>query len=76
MNSSPAWALGIELRVFMLARQALLPLKPLHQPFFVLGIFEIGSLELVALGWFRTVMFLITASGVARITGMSHWLLI
>jgi hypothetical protein len=30
----------------MLARQALLPLGPLYQSFLVLGIMEIGSLEL------------------------------
>jgi hypothetical protein len=39
---------------------------------FVLGIFEIGSLKLFDLGWIRTTIFMISASWVARITGVSH----
>jgi hypothetical protein len=31
--------------------QAFLPLEPLHQPFFVIGFFEIGSCALFAPGW-------------------------
>jgi hypothetical protein len=38
----------------------------------VLGIFEIGSHELFAWGWLRTTILLISASWVARITGVSH----
>jgi hypothetical protein len=34
----------------MLARQALLPLEPLHQPFFLMDFFEIGSLGTICLG--------------------------
>jgi hypothetical protein len=46
--------LAFELRPSCIARQALyLPLKPLHQPFFVLGIFEIGSFELFAWAGFE-----------------------
>jgi hypothetical protein len=39
--------LRFELRGLMLARHTL-PLESLHQPFFVLGIFKIGSHELFA----------------------------
>jgi hypothetical protein len=50
----------------MLARQALLLLEPLYQPFFfflfVMNIFEIGSVELFARGWLQTVILLISAS--------------
>jgi hypothetical protein len=42
-------------------------------PFFVLGIFKIGSLKLFAQGWPRTMILLISASWVAEIIGMSHW---
>jgi hypothetical protein len=55
----------------MLARWALLLLEPLHQSFFMLGFFEIGSGELFALGWLQTAILLISASSVARITGMN-----
>jgi hypothetical protein len=34
---------GFELRAFTLFRLVLLPHKPLHSPFFLLGIFKIGS---------------------------------
>jgi hypothetical protein len=49
-----------------------LHLEPLYQPFFVKVFFEIGSLEPFAQGWLRTAILLISASRVARITGMSH----
>jgi hypothetical protein len=49
-----------------------LHLEPLHQPIFVMGFFEIGSHELFDQGWFQTTILLISASWVARITGMSH----
>jgi hypothetical protein len=39
--------LGFEFRVSRLLG-GVLPLEPLHQPFFVMGIFEIGSCELFA----------------------------
>jgi hypothetical protein len=34
--------------------------------------YEIGSLEICALGWLGTLILLISASWVAGITGMSH----
>jgi hypothetical protein len=37
--------------------------------------FEIGSLELFATGWLQTGILLISASWIARITGMSQGLL-
>jgi hypothetical protein len=40
----------------------------------VLGIFEIGSWELFAQGWLWNLTLLISASWVARVTGVSHWL--
>jgi hypothetical protein len=40
---------------------------------FVLGFLKIGSSKLFALGWLRTVILLISASWVARVTGVSHW---
>jgi hypothetical protein len=43
--------LGFELRALTLARQALLPLELLYQPFFVI-FFEIGAHKLFAGGWF------------------------
>jgi hypothetical protein len=47
---------------FTLARQASLPPEPLHQPFFVLSIFEIGFHKPFAWGWIPTMNFLIFAS--------------
>jgi hypothetical protein len=41
-------------------------------PFFVMGIFEIGSCELFAQGWLPTVILQMSASWVARITGVSY----
>jgi hypothetical protein len=38
----------------------------------VLGIFEIGSQEPFAQGWLWIVILLMSASRVARITGVSH----
>jgi hypothetical protein len=46
-----------------------LPLEPLHQSFFGLGIFEMGS---CCPGWLPTAILLISASQVAMITGVSH----
>jgi hypothetical protein len=48
-------------------------LSHFSNPFFVMGFFQIGSHKLFAWGWFRTVILLISASLVARITSMSHW---
>jgi hypothetical protein len=54
----------------MLARQVLYHLS---QPCFVLDSFKIGSTELFAQGCLPTVILMIFASGVARITGVSRW---
>jgi hypothetical protein len=44
----------------------------LHQPVLVMGFFKTGSQELFAQGWLLIVILLISASTVARITGVSH----
>jgi hypothetical protein len=50
-----------------------LHLEPLHQPFLVMGFSEIGSCQLlICPGWFQTLILLISASWVARITGVGH----
>jgi hypothetical protein len=49
-----------------------LPLQPLPQPFFVLGFFQDKVLQTICLGWLWTVILLISASWVVRITGGSH----
>jgi hypothetical protein len=38
-----------------------LHLEPLHQPFFVKGVFKIGSYKLFAQGWLWTAILLISA---------------
>jgi hypothetical protein len=38
-----------------------------------MGFFEIGSCELFAQGWLQTMILLVSASLVTRITGTSHW---
>jgi hypothetical protein len=63
----PFWYWGL-----ILGPQACLTFEPLHQSFFVLGIFEIGS-QTVCPGWAQTAILLIAASQVARITDMYHW---
>jgi hypothetical protein len=50
---------------------SMLPLEPLCQLFFVVGIFEIGSCELCAPAGFEPLILLIVFS-VARITGVSE----
>jgi hypothetical protein len=50
-----------------------LHLEPLHQPYFCEGFFEIGSHRTICQGWLWTAIFLISASWVAKITGVSHW---
>jgi hypothetical protein len=40
---------------------------------FVLSFSEIGSCELIAQGWLRTEILLISAFWIAKIIGMSHW---
>jgi hypothetical protein len=39
-----------------------LPLEPLHQPFFVMGFFKIGSPEQFVRVWLQTVILLILTS--------------
>jgi hypothetical protein len=48
-----------------------LHLKPLHQPFFVMGFFDRDSWT-ICLGWLWSTILLISASWVARITGLLH----
>jgi hypothetical protein len=67
---------GLELQGLMLARQTLyhLSLELLYEPCFVLGIFEIVS-STICPGWLQTLILLISlisASQVARITGVHH----
>jgi hypothetical protein len=47
-------------------------LEPYHQPFFVMGFFEIGSCKLFCPVWLGMTILLIV-SWVARIIGVSHW---
>jgi hypothetical protein len=72
--------LGIELRASHLQSRHSTPwatplLEPLHQPFFVLGIFEIESHRLFAQGWPWTEIFLIPASWAAKVISKSPWCL-
>jgi hypothetical protein len=39
---------------------------------FLWGVFKIGSPRTICLGWLQTMILLISASWVARITGVSH----
>jgi hypothetical protein len=48
-------------------------LKPLHQPYFCDGFFEIDFRELFSRAGFKLWSLLISASWVARIIGVSHW---
>jgi hypothetical protein len=50
----------------------ILPIEPLHQQCFVLGISKVSFCELLVWGWLGTLIFLISASKVARIIGVSH----
>jgi hypothetical protein len=49
-----------------------LHLEPHHQPFFVKGFFKMSSHGTICPGWLWTMIFLISASWVARITGVSY----
>jgi hypothetical protein len=55
--------LGLELRAFTLSHST--------SPIFVKG-FSRQGLENYFLGWLRTLILLISASYVARVTGISH----
>jgi hypothetical protein len=56
--------LGLELRPFTLSHST--------SPIFVKGFFEIESCRTICPGWLQTGILLISASWVARITGVSH----
>jgi hypothetical protein len=56
--------LGLELRAFIWSHYT--------SPIFVKG-FQDRVSRTVCPGWFQTTILLISASWVARITGMSHW---
>jgi hypothetical protein len=49
--------------------------EPLHWSFLVVGFFRDKVWWTVWPGWLQTAILLITASWVARITGVSHWCL-
>jgi hypothetical protein len=54
-----------------------LPLEPLHQPFYFCDeFFRERVLWTICPGWLRTVILLISASWVARITDVNHWHLV
>jgi hypothetical protein len=55
-----------------LARQALLPVVPLRQIFFVMGVFKISSCKVFAQAGLEQCL-LISASWMARITGVRQW---
>jgi hypothetical protein len=50
-----------------------LHLETLHQPFFAKGFFQDKISWTIFSGWLWTMILLISASWVARITGVSHW---
>jgi hypothetical protein len=56
---------------FTLARQALYYLSHSASPYFVIFFFGDRGSWTICLGWFQTVILLISASWVARITGVS-----
>jgi hypothetical protein len=56
----------------MIAREVLYHLSFPASSFFGLGIVEMGSPELFAGSWLQISILMISASGVARITGISN----
>jgi hypothetical protein len=63
--------MGFELRALSLqSRSTIWATPPVH---FALVILEMGVLQTICLDWPWTVILLISASQVARITGVSHW---
>jgi hypothetical protein len=66
--------MGFELGATHLKTGAL-PLEPLCQSLFVMVLFSDRVSRTICLGWLQTTIFLISASWVVRITGMSHWML-
>jgi hypothetical protein len=66
--------LGLEVRGLTLASKILYYLiKSLHQLFLVVGFFQERVSQTIRTVWLQTVILLISAFQVARITGMSHW---
>jgi hypothetical protein len=65
--------LGFEIRVSCLLDRCFYCLSHSTSPFFVMDFSKIGFLELFPQGWLWTVILLIPASWVARITGVNHW---
>jgi hypothetical protein len=66
--------LGFEFKASHTCQVGTLQPEPLCQTFYVLGIFKIGSLKLFAwAGVEPPQILLISASQVARITGVSQW---
>jgi hypothetical protein len=57
--------LGLELRAF--------PLSHSTSPIFCDRVFRDSVLKTICSGWLQTTILLISASWVARITGVSHW---
>jgi hypothetical protein len=57
---------------FLLTKQALYYLRHTSSPFFS-GYFGDGILQTICPGWPQTVIFSISTSQVAKITGLSHW---
>jgi hypothetical protein len=68
-------ALGLKLHGFMLAKQAFSYLSHSASPFLCVwdAYFQDMVSGTICPGWFWTAVFQISASQVARITGMSHW---
>jgi 4-amino-4-deoxy-L-arabinose transferase-like glycosyltransferase len=57
---------------FTLAKAGALPLEPYLQSI-LLWLFGDGILQIIFLGWFGTMILLISASQVVRIIGVNHW---
>jgi hypothetical protein len=64
--------LVLELRASCLQGRQSYCLSHSASPLFVMGFFKMGSRKLFRLGWLQTAIFLISASGVVRITDVNH----
>jgi hypothetical protein len=70
--------IGVWTQDYIIYKAGALPLSHTHSPFFALAILEIGGMQgwafsqTICLGWPGTMIFPISASHVARITGLSH----
>jgi hypothetical protein len=65
---------GVWTQGFMPAKQVLLHLSHILSPF-CSGYFRAGVWWTICLGWPQIILLLISASQVARLTGMSYWCL-